>query len=265
MKQKKFKKIMIPPFVEDARQFILKRLANVLVIAAFLLTALLLGKAFFHRSDYFRLRSVEAKSASIGQEAAFHINGRILSLYRGRNIFGIDLKEISRSLESAYPDAKEVSVRIALPDKLAVSLKFRKPVALVRDEKLFPVDEEGFVLPSINTESLKALPVIDGVDIRYDERRGKRSSSKNLRIALRLLKDMKEAKFLAGYGADTIDASDAASLSFYLRNGTEVKIGNENFRERLKVLEKMLRDPRLILDRVKYIDLRFQDAVVGPK
>jgi len=265
MKQKKFKKIRMPFFAEDARQFIAKRFANVAVFAVFLLAAFFLGKAFFHRSDYFRIRSVETKSASLDQGAASSINGRILSMYGGRNIFAIDLRYISRSLEEAYPDASQVAVRIALPDKIAISLKFRRPAALVRADRLYAVDDEAFVLPSVSAESLKGLPVIEGASIKYDEKRGKKSSSKNLMVALELLKCMKAAKFLAGYGADTIDASDAANLSFFLRNGTEVKIGCENFKERLKLLDHTLRDPRLVLDRVKYIDLRFKDAVVGPK
>ncbi|MDD5423351.1 MAG: cell division protein FtsQ/DivIB, partial [Candidatus Omnitrophica bacterium] len=155
--------------------------------------------------------------------------------------------------------------RIALHDRIAGTRKFRKPVAVVRDGKLYPVDEEGFVLPSMDIGSLKDLPVIDGVDIRYDERRGKKNTSGNLKLALELLRNIREVRPLTEYGLAGIDAKDGKNLSFLLKSGTKVIVGSENFKERLWLLEKTLKDPRLVLDRIEYIDVRFNDAVVGPK
>ena len=80
-----------------------------------------------------------------------------------------------------------------------------------------------------------------------------------------LLKEMRRSRLLSEYGIATIDASDIKNLSFYLKNGIEVKIGYENFADRLMMLTKTLRDSRLVTDRVQYIDVRFENAVVGPK
>ena len=44
-----------------------------------------------------------------------------------------------------------------------------------------------------------------------------------------------------------------------------MRIGCEDFKDRLETLRRTLKDPRLALDRVEYIDLRFGDAVIGPK
>ena len=76
---------------------------------------------------------------------------------------------------------------------------------------------------------------------------------------------MKESKFFSEYSVVAIDAADIKDLSFSLKNGLEVKIGYENFKERLKLLKNTIRDPRLAVDRVEYIDVRFENAVIGPK
>jgi cell division septal protein FtsQ len=264
-RQKAFKKIKLPSFFEGIRDIMLKKMINVLVAAILLFVVFLLAKAFLYRSDYFRLRAVETKNSFLDQRTIFSINNQLLTTYKNRNVFGIKLKNIAESLQRSYPDAKEVVVRVVLPDKLAVDLKFRRPVAMVRNGKYYAIDEEGFVLPSVDVAPLKDLPVIEGIDIRYDEKKGKKSSSMNLRLALELLKNIKEARFMAGYGVSAINASDAESLSFYLRNGVEVRIGPENFKERLDILGKMLKDPRLLIDKIKYIDLRFRDVIIGPK
>jgi hypothetical protein len=54
-------------------------------------------------------------------------------------------------------------------------------------------------------------------------------------------------------------------LSFYFASGLEVKIGCENLKARIRLLENTLRDPRLMADRIRYIDVRFENAVIGPK
>jgi hypothetical protein len=47
--------------------------------------------------------------------------------------------------------------------------------------------------------------------------------------------------------------------------GPIVIMGYEDFRERLRTLKDILRDPRLAIDRVNYIDVRFKDVAISPK
>jgi cell division septal protein FtsQ len=189
----------------------------------------------------------------------------IMNSYKNKSIFSLDLKAISRVLQTSYPDAKDISVSLALPDKLVVSLKLRRPVALVSAEKLYPVDEEGVILPIADTASLKWVSVVNGVQIRPNERKAKVITSKNLKAAIDLLRIIKDIRPIVDYGVESVDVKDLSNISFYLRNGVEIRIGSDNFRQRLAVLAKTLKDPRLIVERIKYIDLRFGDAVIGPR
>ena len=251
--------------IKDIREPIAKSAVNFIVLAIFLAILFLLGKAYLYRSDYFRLRKVEIKETFLDQKSLISIKSRILSSYQAKSVFALNLKAIAQVLQASYPDAKDISVMLALPDKLVIRLKLRKPVALVRADKLYPVDEEGVMLPVADASSLKWVPTVDGVQIRPDERRTKLIVSRNLKAAIDLLRNIKDVKGVADYGVEAVDVKDLSNISFYLRNGIEVRIGSENFKGRLTALAKTLKDPRLIMERIKYIDLRFGDAVIGPR
>ena len=261
-KQSKQKKIKLPGFVEDFREAAFRRLAIAVVALLFVATFFFLVKAFLYRSDYFKLRVVEARAAFLDRNAVSMISNQVLSLYKGQNIFRIPLKFVARSIQTSYADVKDVTARIALPDRLVVDIKLRRPIALVRNKKYYPIDEEGFVLPAVAASGvIMDLPAIDGIDLRY----GRKNTSRNLRLAMDLLREIRQAKFMAGLGVISINAADPRNMSFFLKNGLEVKIGSENFKDRLDVLARTLKDPTLIIDRIKYIDVRFEDVVIGPK
>ncbi|MDD5428663.1 MAG: cell division protein FtsQ/DivIB [Candidatus Omnitrophica bacterium] len=264
-KQGKGKKLGFNSFVKDLRGSVVKIALNFAVISVFLVIAFLLGKAYLYRSDYFRLNRVEIRETFLDQRSLVSIKSRILSSYKSKSIFALDLKAIAQALQASYPDAKDISVSLALPDKLVIKLKLRKPIAVVRGDKLYPVDEEGVIIPVADQASLKWLPVVDGVQLRPDERRAKVIKSKNMKIAIDLLRNIKDVKAVADYGVDSVNAKDTANITFYLRNGIEIRIGSDNFKERIIVLAKTLKDPRMIMGRIKYIDLRFGDAVIGPR
>ena len=259
------KKIKLPPFVKDARDAIIGKFTGAIVFFIFALLIILLARSFVYSSDYFKLRTIDLRDAVLDQKTASYIGAQLLNIYKGRNVFTLSLRPIADSLRRAYPDSKDVVLKIAMPDKLVVGMKFRKPVALVRNIKYYAVDDEGFILPTFDVSTLKNLPVIEGADIRYNELRGKKSVSKNLKLALELLRQVKNSRVFSEHGLTTINAASPESLSFYIKEGVEVIIGPDNFSDKLETLEKTLKDPRLAMDKIKYIDLRFSEVTIGPR
>ena len=256
----------LPPIIENSRGWLFKAAAHIAVFAIFIIVAAMLVQAFLYRSDYFRLNSVETKDTAIDASTAAYINNQILHLYKGKNIFTVNLKAISEVLQARFPDAKEIVAKIALPDKIIVNMKFRRACALVRSGKLYPVDGEGVVLLNANEALFKFLPVIEGIEIKPGERRAARVNSyRNLNIVLDLMQEIKKSRFLAGYGVDSINARDIKMLSFTLKNDVQVRIGFEDFKPRLETLKKVFNDPRMVMDRIAYIDVRFKDVVIGPR
>lgn len=263
-KQSRSKKIKIkfPPFIEDLKKAFIKRFMNLAVLGIFLVVLVLLVRSFIHGSDYFKLRSVET-TGLISPDTARSLNNDLLRVYKNKHIFDIDLAQVERSLLKKCPDAREIIVRLALPDKLAVTANFRRPVAFLDEAKYHPVDDDGFLLSQATGS--RELPVIFGVGVKSANRFSKRIESRNLTFALQLLREIKKSKLLSRHHLTRIDASDINELSFYLDDDLEIRIGYENFKERLNNLKVTLRDSRLLKDRVKYIDVRYEDVTIGPK
>ena len=265
-RQKRFnKKLKIPRIVSDLRETAIKYIVVFVLVLFMALTAFTGIKNFLYRSDYFRLKAIDIEDAFLDDRSISSISAHLINLYKDRNIFRLNLKYIEEYLRTSNPDTKEIVVSIKPPDTLAIKMKSRKPIAIVRGERYYPIDEDGVVLSGLQVVSFKDLPVIEGVDVAPGAKKAARNSSKNLKFAIDLIKELKRSVFIARYGVDTIDAGNPKNLSFYLRNGVEIRIGFENFRERLVMLDNTLRDPRLLLDRIMYIDLRFKDVIIGPK
>ena len=265
-RQKKFKKSKSSSVFSGLKDAVLEKSAGVAVLVIFILAVFVLSRAFLARSDYFRLRTIEARSTAseAGMMPSIKYD-QLLSLYKGKNVFTVNLNNVVSFFQDAYPDAKEIKAYIVLPDKIVVGLRGRWPAAFLKGERSYIIDDEGCILSGIYANSLKNLPVIEGVNTRPGERVGRKFTSESLKTALELLKEIKKARFLAKYGVARISARDPKNLSFFLGNGIEVRVGSENFKDRLKVLEKTIKDPRMMLDRIDYIDVRFEDAVIGPK
>lgn len=263
-KKKKNKKIQMPRAIEGIKDYLARRIAVIIVSIVSIALIWALAAAFLQRSDYFRLRAVEARPTR--ETSLVRVESDILRQYRDRNIFGIDVKAIAGSLEPKYPDARQIIVKRVLPDKLSIDLKFRKPVALLGNGQVYPIDREGVILVNINSMKLKDFPVIKGVNPKLAGKPHKKNESKNLIFALDLLDEIKKAKFLERYNVRIVDASDIRSLSFYLgEDGPVVIIGYEDFKNRMNILKDTLHDPRLVLDKINYIDIRFKDVAISPK
>ena len=242
---------------------IMSKAMTIIVVVIFLVFATMLVKAFLHESDYFKLRSVDIKASFLDPRASSYISKQVFNAYKGRNVFNINLKYIAGYIQKSYGDVRDVAVKISLPDKLVISLKLRKPVALLKSGKFYPIDEEGVVLPGgSRVEALNDMPIISGIDIKASNRSG---SYRNLRLALELLQEIRQTRELVPFGVASISVDDPSNLSFYMKNGVEVRMGAENFRDRLDMLGRALRDPRLVIDNVKYVDVRFRDVIIGPK
>jgi len=254
---------MAKPKKIKKKDAIVSKVSVLLIVVVLLIAVTMLAGTFLRESGYFKLRTVDIKASFLDPRSGAFISNRILNAYKAKNVFSINLKNIAKYIQNSYGDVRDVVVRISLPDKLVISLKLRQPVALIKSGKFYPVDEDGVVLPGgSRTDALNDLPIVSGVEIRA---LSSRLVYRKLKLALELLGEIRLTRSLASLGVASINAYDPRNLSFSLKNGVEIRIGEENLRERLDLLSKALRDPRLVLENVKYIDVRFKDIIIGPK
>jgi len=185
----------------------------------------------------------------------------------GDNIFLVDLNDFKEKIEASHPEFKDVMVRRALPNKLIVQARIRLPAAQVYGDKLYFIDMDGIFLPDVKITGSARVPLITG--IRASPYRANAIQNDKIQKALSLIKALSENTRLSKFKMKTIDMADSRNVSFFLdaidAEKMEIKIGEGEFAKRLEVLATVLEQLARDVERVKYIDLRFDDPIVGPK
>ena len=179
----------------------------------------------------------------------------------GENIFKLDLKKSIDSLEQE-PQIKEVEIKRVIPNKIIISLKERKEVAIVRiGEEYFSSTKEGIVLSKIDRpDEGFVLPLISGLEI--DEIKiGEIIDKPEFRTALEsinsaeviLPKKFYQVQILSPDDFMICNKDDTLKIRV---NRPEVIINKENLLR--EALEKIEREKLL----AEYIDIRFKDSLV---
>lgn len=219
----------------------------------------------FADSDYFKIKRVEAKlldaNGSLQRLPMDDVGAREVI---GVNIFAVDLSQMKQDVEEAHPEFKDVVITRALPNRLIVQAKKRRPILQIRSDRFYLVDEEGVVLPNPRNFPEEDMPTVSGLRLNLAKMQGEEALQ--VYPALVLIKAASKINQLAKYKLKTIDLSDPRNISFFLDSGNvEIKIGDSEFDKRLNVLVTVLKQLDTDINRVKYIDLRFEDPIVGPK
>lgn len=249
------------------------------VVTRFLVGLLLLGgigiglarlKYMFVDSEYFMIKEVNIK--------VYSENGALRNIsvkeiadeeIEGKNIFSVDLEGLKERIEIAHSEFKDIVIRRLLPDKLIVQANLRNAVAQVCSDRYYSVDREGVLLPDVRNFPDPGLPIIIGIGINL----AKASSSKftkfekeKINKGLRLINEMSANEKLSEYKLKVVDMTDPGNISFFIETvNIEIKIGNSDFRNRLAVLKTVFDQLGSDIDSFKYIDLRFEDPIVGPR
>jgi cell division septal protein FtsQ len=186
----------------------------------------------------------------------------------GTNIFLVDLKNFKEKIEASHPELRDIIVRRALPNRLIVQAKQRMPVAQIYGDRLYFIDKEGRLLSYANNSSEEIIPLISGIRIAGPSRSNPGQKEK-INKALFLIDALSQNKKLLKYQIKTIDITDSRNISFFLSainaEKVEIKIGDAEFNKRLDVLATVLEQLGQDIEKVKYIDLRFEDPIVGPR
>lgn len=186
----------------------------------------------------------------------------------GANIFLVDLKNFKEKIEAAHPELRDIVVKRALPNKLIVQAKQRLAVAQVYGDRPYFIDKDGVFLPYANNSTEENIPLISGIRFASPSRSSAVQKEK-INKALFLIDALSQNRKLSRYQIKTIDIADSRNISFFLSakdaEKVEIKIGESEFNKRLDVLATVLEQLSQDIERVKYIDLRFEDPIVGPR
>lgn len=178
------------------------------------------------------------------------------------SLLEVDLEMLRDRIARAHSELKRVTVIKDYPDTIRVIVEERRPFAEIKAEQVFIVDEEGFVLGKNSENASEGLPEIIGISSRYIKENTFNQTA-GLKKAIEILKMLKANRVKDKYGVERIDVSNPDNISFFIKKGVEIKLGKDEFKEKLEKIELPLSN--LDLTQIKYIDLRFNDLIVGPR
>ncbi|NQT06779.1 MAG: cell division protein FtsQ [Candidatus Omnitrophica bacterium] len=215
------------------------------------------------KSNYFYIR--ESRMEWLKEPLKMSPYNKLIATGVGKNIFKFDIGSVSKEIKKANSELKNVKILKNFPNALTLKLESRVPVAQVGDTSFFLVDDEGVILTETEDSIRDDLPIITGIGWRLFRKMGERERSPGLLNALSLIDTMDKAHFSDNHILTRIDVSGDRNMVFLIEDGLEVKIGNSNFRERLILLDRTLGSINGDKSDIKYVDLRFDDVVLGTK
>lgn len=149
------------------------------------------------------------------------------------SIFTLSYRNSEKKIKNSLPYIKDTNVKFALPNKVIIKVTERKPVGIVPYLGTnIVIDEERYVLDTIDNMGGSHLPLIKGINLQHYEvgQELKQEESQNLDLALRVIgavndSDKDENTNFIGL-IDSIDVSDPAKVCLLVDSRLTVNFGD---------------------------------------
>ena len=186
--------------------------------------------------------------------------------FKGKSIFDVDVESLQTRLRSQYPQVAYLKVVKRFPDQLIVLAKKRNPVAHVSvNGRDYIVDADGVVISHLGDQDF-SLPVIRGLRLDRDPVRvGFKLKSQNLPVALNVINAYRAMPIFAAYPIQKIEMENLSKIHLAIGRSLDIIVDKDRIQDKLKNLELIFTQGKLDLNTVKYIDLRFNEPVLGKK
>jgi cell division protein FtsQ len=208
-------------------------------------------------SPRFAIAGVEVRGASrVSAERVVEAAG----IPARANIFRIDPTTVTARLQ-AVPEILRADVIRELPNRVTILVEERRPFTLVSNGMLHWLDEEGRLLGEEPHAVAPSVPVISGLS-EAELAALRTEPGPKARAALTLIRSLlRSGSTLVGEISE-IDMSGREGPVLYTVDGIEVRLGAEEWDERLARLAGVLAQIARTGEGVTAIDLRFRDQVV---
>jgi cell division protein FtsQ len=185
------------------------------------------------------------------------------SIPLGINILKMDPGGVRARLE-ALPQIRRAEVIRDLPDRVTILVEERRPFTLVHAGRLHWLDEEARLLGEEREAVAPPVPIISGLsEAELDSMRT--APGPKAQAAIALVRALVRGGSALAAEISEIDMSQREGPVLYTLDGIEVRLGTEQWDERLARLEGVL--AQLAAQNggapaVTAVDLRFRDQVV---
>ena len=233
----------------------LARVGRVTLVLVAVAVVILGAVGWMTTSQRFAVTTIEVRGASRVPVA------RILAaaaIAPGTNLWTIDSRTVVARIEG-MPEIRRADLVRELPNHVTIVVEERRPFTLVHAGRLHWMDEDGRVLGEEARAVAPEVPVISGLS--EDELATMRTApGPKARAAIALIRALLRSGSALTAEISEIDMSRAEGPVLYTVDGVEVRLGAEEWDERLARLEGVL--AQVATQDVNAVDLRFKDQVV---
>jgi len=232
-----------------------RRAVPATALGVFTLGVLAAAGAWLLSTPRFAVVAVEVRGASrVPPERILEVSG----IVHGTSLWRVDPAQVRARLE-ALPEIRRADVVRELPNRVSILVEERRPFTLVHAARLHWLDEDGRLLGEEKNAVATEVPVISGLS--EDELAGMRSApGPRARAAITLIRALLRTGSTLASEISEIDMSRSEGPVLYTVDGIEVRLGTEEWEERLARLEGVL--AQVATGDVQTVDLRFRDQVV---
>jgi cell division protein FtsQ len=203
----------------------------------------------------FAVVAVEVRGASrVPAKRVLEVAG----IVHGTNLWRIDPDLVRARLE-ALPEIRRADVVRELPNRVSIVVEERRPFTLVHAARLHWLDEDGRLLGEETHAVATEVPMISGLS-EEDLATMRTAPGPRARAAIALIRALLRTGSTLAAEISEIDMSRPEGPVLYTLDGVEVRLGSEQWEERLARLEGVL--AQVATQDVHGVDLRFRDQVV---
>jgi cell division protein FtsQ len=203
------------------------------IFAVLLVTS---GALFVRQSSLFELRELKIFGCNLTRPEDIVSQARI---EKGMNLLSVDLNRKSSQLEQ-YDYIYKAVLERKLPGTLEIYVEERKPLAIIKLDDFYLVDERGEVFKKAVDHEMH-YPVLNGLT-KDDLYRDSEHSHHLIRAALALVDAIRHDKRFTESGIEiAIDKNTGFTLTM-TPEGTTVYIGFGDFAEKFEALWKIVDD-----------------------
>jgi cell division septal protein FtsQ len=233
----------------------LARMGGAMVLALLAIAGVVAAHAWVTTSPRFAVAAVEVHGASrLSVDGVLTVAG----IAPGTNLWSVDTSQVRARLE-AMPEIRRADVVRALPNRLTILVEERRPFTLVHAGRLHWLDEEGHVLGEETRAVSPEVPIISG--LTEEELVTMRTApTAKARAAIALIRALLRSGSGLASEISEIDMGRVEGPVLYTVDGVEVRLGTDDWDERLARLEGVL--GQVATQDVRYVDLRFRDQVI---
>ena len=181
----------------------------------------------------------------------------------GTNVWRIDPRTVVERVE-AVPEIRRAEVIRRYPNRVTIVVEERRPFTLVHAGRLHWLDEEGRLLREVPQAVVPPVPVVSGLD-EAELTSIRTAPGPRAREAIALIRVLLRSGSALTAQISEIDMSRGDGPVLYTVDGLEVRLGTEEWDERLARLEGVLAEVGRDGQGVRTIDLRFRNQVVFTK